>query len=408
MSKARLLAPLYFVIFFGYLGYSLFITVFTPLLLKEGSLFLPTSTPQDLRVLLLGCLLFMYPFGQFLSSPVLGALSDRFGRKPILLISVGISCLIYFILGISIWTQNFYLLIGSLLVAGLSEGNITIAQSSIADISTKQERGKLFGLIYVSTSFSYLIGPLIGGKLSEKKIFFLFSYQTPFFVVSVLLFFMYFWIFFSFRETHLPHKRIHLPIILAFTNMKNAFTLKKFRFLFFVNFILYLSIFGFLQNFPIYIVNKFDFGVWELSMYIAWTSIPFLIANIWMIGYLFKKYDPFKITVLSGISIALFLEFLLLFQNRFTILIPLFLVGFAIAICLPASSVLISIIANENEQGQALGINQSLNFLSEAIAGILIGLIGAILLKLSMMFFGVLAFIGSLCLFYYQKRRMVS
>jgi MFS family permease len=79
-SRARSLFVLYLVIFIGFLGYSLMITVFTPMLLDGHGAILPATTPEARRTMLLGFLLCLYPLGQFLASPVLGALSDRFGR----------------------------------------------------------------------------------------------------------------------------------------------------------------------------------------------------------------------------------------------------------------------------------------------------------------------------------------
>jgi MFS family permease len=76
------LIPMYVVIFAGFVGYSLMITVFTPLLLRPGGGMLPDTTPAATRSLILGGLLALYPLGQFLSSPIMGSLSDRHGRRP--------------------------------------------------------------------------------------------------------------------------------------------------------------------------------------------------------------------------------------------------------------------------------------------------------------------------------------
>ena len=77
------LLPLYAVVFAGFVGYSLMITVFTPMIMSNHDLLLRADEPMSRRVILLGILLCLYPLGQFAGSPVLGALSDRFGRKPV-------------------------------------------------------------------------------------------------------------------------------------------------------------------------------------------------------------------------------------------------------------------------------------------------------------------------------------
>src|SRR5262252_8520738 len=78
---ARSLLPLYGVVFVGFVGYSLMIAVFTPMMLR-GSAMLAGDTPLSQRTIALGLLLSMYPLGQFFGSPIMGAFSDRFGRKP--------------------------------------------------------------------------------------------------------------------------------------------------------------------------------------------------------------------------------------------------------------------------------------------------------------------------------------
>jgi MFS family permease len=74
------------VVFAGFVGYSLMITVFTPMIMSNHNFLLPPDEPMSRRVIVLGFLLCLYPLGQFVGSPVLGALSDRFGRKPVLMI----------------------------------------------------------------------------------------------------------------------------------------------------------------------------------------------------------------------------------------------------------------------------------------------------------------------------------
>src|SRR5215469_6895072 len=89
------LLPLYVVIFFGFVGYSLMITVFTPMFLKPEAGMLPASATTSYRTVVLGIILGLYPAGQFIGSPVMGAMSDRYGRRPILLISLAVTTACY-------------------------------------------------------------------------------------------------------------------------------------------------------------------------------------------------------------------------------------------------------------------------------------------------------------------------
>src|SRR4051812_45765554 len=98
--------PLYLVVFIGFVGYSLMITVFTPLFLREDGGLLAASTPLATRALVLGGVLAVYPLAQFLGSPVLGSLSDRFGRRPVLLCSLSTSTALYALLALALHLRS--------------------------------------------------------------------------------------------------------------------------------------------------------------------------------------------------------------------------------------------------------------------------------------------------------------
>src|ERR1700685_3015703 len=104
------LLPLYIVVFVGFIGYSLMITVFTPMLLRSDSPLIAAADPMSKRTMLLGVLLCLYPLGQFIGSPIMGSLSDRFDRKPVLLISLTVTTICYAFIGLSLTITSFALL----------------------------------------------------------------------------------------------------------------------------------------------------------------------------------------------------------------------------------------------------------------------------------------------------------
>ncbi|MBO0718407.1 MAG: MFS transporter, partial [Rhizobiales bacterium] len=158
-TDLRTLLPLYLVVFIGFCGYSLMITLFAPMLMGSND-FLPADATVAQRSLALGLLLAIYPLGQFLGSPVLGALSDRHGRKPVLIVSLLLTILAYAITALGIEWRSLALIAAGCLIGGLAESNIAIAHSAISDLTGPDERPRLFAWVYSSCSLGYIAGPV--------------------------------------------------------------------------------------------------------------------------------------------------------------------------------------------------------------------------------------------------------
>jgi DHA1 family tetracycline resistance protein-like MFS transporter len=195
LGVARLM-PLYGVIIIAFLGYSMMVTLFVPMLMHKSAGFLPENFTTAQRTTLLGLLLALYPLGQFLGCPIIGALSDRFGRKPMLLGSLSITTICYLFICLALQGKSFLLLTVSCLVCGLSESNIAVTQGAIADVTAPSDRGRWFGYIYSACSVSYIVGPIYGGVLAER-----FGYVIPFWIVFGLLIVTLIWTRTAFIET---------------------------------------------------------------------------------------------------------------------------------------------------------------------------------------------------------------
>ena len=111
-----------------------------------------------------GWLMLVYAGMQFLFAPLLGNLSDRFGRRPILLLSVLTFAIDNFICGIA---TSFWMLFVGRVLAGISGGSFATCSAYIADISTEENRAKNFGLIGIAFGVGFTIGPVVGGVLGE-------------------------------------------------------------------------------------------------------------------------------------------------------------------------------------------------------------------------------------------------
>ena len=400
--------PLYIVIFIGFVGYSLTITILTPLIL-EGSDTLLGSLPFTADpTIILGVVLAIYPVGQFFGAPVMGALSDRFGRKPVLLISLIITTICFGGLGYAIQAQNLSMFIVVSLIMGLAEANIATAQSAVADVTTEENRTRMFAYINLSASGAFVIGPLIGGVLADPDLVPWFNNSTQYWAVFILLILTVFFTLIAFKETRPKEKRTPLSYGEAFTNMLTIFNPGRLRVIYLVNFLIYLAIFGFFRAFPMYLVEHFDMDVTELAKYIAWNAVPVVIGSLLLTGYLAKMHSARAIAIYSTFLFGLFCLFVIIPQSEFMLYTSLFLPGLALAVALPASATMISLAAREDTQGRALGNNLSLEVGAEVLSGLAAGFLAAYLLELPMFAICGVAVLASGILFFSDGGKIKS
>lgn len=392
------LVPLYAVVFAGFVGYSLMITVFTPMIMGNHDLLLRADEPMHRRVILLGILLCLYPLGQFLGSPVLGALSDRFGRKPVLLISLSFTTACYALIGSAIHLRSIPLLGVACLLGGLAEANMVAAQSAIADVITPEQRNRFFGYIYLSASSAYIVGPLVGGKLANPELIPWFSDATPFWGAMILLAITTAATAILFRETSPPSRRHTVSFTQAFGNLRGVISNRRLRRVYWLNFVFYLAIFGFFRCYPMYLVDRFHLGVSGVSEFVAWVGVPIVIANVWLTGFLAARFRTTTLTVWSAFLTGAFMIVVVAIQDLRSLWATLFLTSGALAICLPCCATLLSRAAAEEEQGRVMGNNQALQVGAEAFSGLIGGLVAALFVELPLILLGILAMAAALYL----------
>lgn len=390
--------PLYLVIFMGFVGYSIEIPIFTTMMLGENPTLVHHSWSLFTRKILLGVLLAMYPSGQFVGSPILGAFSDRLGRKPTLLFSLVCTIICYIFISISLimdWVGLLFLL---LFLAGLFEGNIAIAQGAIVDATDAGKRNQYFGYIYVCSSAAFIAGPLLGSFFSNSKIVPWFGPATTFWVVTLMMVVSLVCVSLLFRETHRPVAKEKRSYFSAFTNLYEVFVDRKLRYYYAVNFIIYLSIFGFLRVYAIYAVELYKVDLVELSILVAYVAIPFILMNLLVVPRIQHKAKPKTITMIASFLMGLFMIIVIAPDSFNALWITLFLATAALAITMTFSVSMISFMADDSHQGSVMGNNQSIISGAQGISALLGGTLAAIAIRLPFIAFGIFAILATIML----------
>ncbi len=405
MLDIKKVLPLYLIVFLAFLGYSLMITIFTPMLLhpSEGLLAVKLSLPT--KAILLGILLGLYPLGQFFGAPIVGSISKQLGRKPILVITLILTTLFYAWISIAVASRSIAFLMIGVFFAGLCESNVSIARNVIADISTKHEKIRLQSYLSLTIGLAYIAGPLFGGKVAAA-----FAYETPFWWVFLFSAMMTVWVLMKFKETHIITKRQpKLNYLDSFKNLKFLFTAKKLRKVFWINFFIYLAIFGFFRAYPMYLVEGFGLTVGKLSEFMAWASVPIIFTNFYFSSIEVKGWSPKHILIGALVFTTVFIFSVILFSSLKSFWLTLFLAGSAIAFTLPTCSALLTSVVSERILDQVKNTNQSMQFLIKALAGPIAGICASFVWRLPIVLFTFAAIIGLfLLLTFKQTNRKIS
>ncbi len=396
MSKFRELLPLYAVVFLGFLGYALTITLFIPMLMNKHFLFLPADISTSVRASLSGLLLAMYPLGQFIGSPIIGNFSDHYGRKKILLISL-CACAIGFAgMALSIELNLVSLLFFSAFFTGLCESNMAISQSVIADrVTNPTEKTVLIGYVYSACSLGYVVGPLLGGGIGHFL-----GFDIPFYATGFLVLLIAAWIYFVFQDNYIPVQSEPIKIMRSIAAVKSIFHQKKLYKFYSINFLIFFSVQGLYRVVPLFVVDTWKPTLFTYSLLISFVSLLCLIANLFFLKKLAKRFST--VTLLSMLLIiGGILVISIVIPNHFKWIWILY--GLAViptVMALPTCTTWLSNQVSAQEQGQVLGNNQALLVLGESSSAAIGGLIAAILIPLPVVMMGIILLITGIYIFW--------
>lgn len=396
------------IVFLGFLGISMPYLIFPALFLNPIYLIMPDSSSEFSRAFFLGITLAAYPFGQFIGSPVLGSLSDDYGRKKILISSLFITAFCNLFTGFAIKWEMLYLLILSRFIAGIMEGNIAIARAMAADLKTISKHDT-FGKINAAASIAYLVGPLLGGLMTDPQLHESFTTTTPFYFICLFFFALTLLSIVVIRD-----KPFKIPIkersFLKRLNLIKKFSLlfsnNRLRFLMITSTCFTLAVDIFYEFGPVYLTVKWSLNPSDLIYYNAILCFGLAVGNGFLPVFVSSRYSKSMSIIFSIALFSLFLIGIILTDSKFLMMSLFGLCGLVIGLAVTLITVKISNSISDSIQGEVMGAQVSLRVLGDAVICLLGGLLLLISPKL-ILFVAAMISLISMFFFIFKKNKFL-
>ncbi len=356
-SKKFFTTPLIIIfvtIFIDLIGFGMVI----PILPFYASSELFRATPLEI-----GMLFSIYSWMQFFFSPILGRLSDKYGRRPILFISLLGSAVGYFVIG---FASTLFMVFLGRIIGGVTGGNISTAQAYIADVTTKENRAKGMGLFGAAFGLGFILGPAIAGILSKYGI------HVPFYFAAVLSFANAIALYFVLPESLKPGMRADQASRKGkIAELFESLAEPRFRMVALIYFLLITAFSIMTYAFVLFTAFTFNYTAEENGYLFAYVGFIAIIMQGAVFGIAAKKFGEARLAVFGCLVLTVSLFSMPFsgpaFGGLAVLLVISTFLSFGNAFASPALTSLASKNAGEHEQGRVMGVMQSGASLARAI-----------------------------------------
>lgn len=366
-QKSVTISLITLIVLIDWIGYYLVYPLFSYIMISPTSQFLPSDTSDLMRGVLFGLLLSSLYIVQFFSAPILGAASDKKGRRKILRWSLKIALIAYAIAIWSMWQKSYISLLISRLLLGISAGNAAVLSAAIADISiTDEEKSNNFGLYNMATGIGAAAGPLIGALLTNYFLYNNASYIAPFLCAGAFTLINFILVLIFFNETNQHFK--HRPYIFALSDVKRAFALPQFKIIC-ITFSLFCVGWSFYwEILSAFMIKTFDVSSTFISTMYGYGAFWFAIASGLLIRPLVKRFSVKSLFLNSLLFTVASLGFIAFFVHPYLIWIHIPIQEFFTAVVFSTAYSIAATVAPDEDEGEQLGFFQSAQSLAFAIS----------------------------------------
>jgi DHA1 family tetracycline resistance protein-like MFS transporter len=357
--KRSPLVVIFTTVFIDLVGFGIVIPVLP--FYAEGTQF--NATPRTV-----GLLIASYSVMQLIFSPILGRLSDKHGRRPVLLISIIGTGIGFLFLG---FAKTLWMLFVGRILDGITGGNISTAQAYIADITTKENRAKGMGLIGAAFGLGFVFGPAIGGVLSRWGV------EVPFLFAAGLCFANALLLYFTLPETVTPDHpaRVSAARGRGLAQLIESLKNPRLGFVFIIYFLFIVAFSIMTTTFSLYTMFRFGYDAQHTGYLFAYVGVLAVIVQGGLIGRLVKRFGELPLVIVGALLFAGSLFAVPFVGPEAGGLIGLLIGGGLFSIGNSLSSPSLTGLASKSvgpaDQGSVLGVTQSVASLARAVGPVL-------------------------------------
>lgn len=396
-AEKNILIIVFFTIFLDMLGMGIIIPVIPSLFApNSGYMFSTFLLRFSNNYILVGWLTAVYPLMQFVFTPLLGQVADRYGRRKVLILSIGGTLLSYLLFAYAVVLHSLELMFIARIIDGVSGANIAIAQTIIGDVSHEKDLARNFGLIGAAIGLGFVLGPFLGGILADKHLYSYFTPVLPFLVTALLSGINLLLLIFILPETLPEAKSKRIFLTQPFLNLMNIFKLKRIRRLILTIFTLNAGFACFTAFWGIILAAKLHFTSFAIGKFFGFLGILIILVQGGIVRRLSGRVDAVKVLQFSLFGISCVLLGFYFVIGHSVLLIYLLVPGLALFMALSKafSMALLSKNTPEDQRGVIMGVSASSNALAQALPVLVAGYFASYYSTLPIAIGALIIFIG--------------
>lgn len=341
----------------------------------------------------IGLLMASYSAAQFLAAAFWGSLSDRIGRRPVLLISIAGSTVAYTCLG---FAETLTVLFAARIFGGFMAGNLAAAFAYVADTTTKENRAKGMGIMGAAFSVGFIFGPALGGILAGPDAATA-DFRTPSFVAAGLSATACILGIIFLKESlseEIRNRQKKMTKVSRMHALMDALKQPGIGLLIMLAFLSTLVFAGLEAIFAIWSLRQFDWGPQQTGYLFAFIGVLAAIIQGGFIGKLTKRFGTERLIVTGSLGLAIGLAFTPLARTEIELVIAMAVASIGFSILSPSLNTAISVRGDESVQGGLFGVTRSATTLSRVFGPIAAGAVFAVFGLNSPYILGAIAMLG--------------